>query len=232
MPSPEAFRQGYRQRELSPRYRGWLHLSLNVGLALVAALVMVLLVEQPSLAELLTVPAAFFVANLGEYAGHRWPMHRRMRPLVDLFKGHAGQHHRYFLHDSMEGEDLDDFHATLFDPILLLFFLGGMGVPGALALGLLVSVNTGLLFMSTALCYFAVYELLHLAYHLPVRWGLGRIPGFSILRRLHQAHHNPALMGRYNFNITWPIMDVVFGTLWRGAVDASGREVRASARAK
>ena len=31
--------------------------------------------------------------------------------------------------------------------------------------------------------------------------------------RLHRRHHDPARMTRCNFNITWPIGDVLFGTL-------------------
>jgi sterol desaturase/sphingolipid hydroxylase (fatty acid hydroxylase superfamily) len=33
---------------------------------------------------------------------------------------------------------------------------------------------------------------------------------------LHQLHHDPRLMAHYNFNITYPIGDLLFGTLWRG----------------
>ena len=37
-----------------------------------------------------------------------------------------------------------------------------------------------------------------------------------VLRRHHQAHHDLGLMQRWNFNITFPICDAVFGTLYRG----------------
>ena len=35
------------------------------------------------------------------------------------------------------------------------------------------------------------------------------------LRQHHIAHHNRKLMTRYNFNITYPICDRLFGTLYR-----------------
>ena len=35
------------------------------------------------------------------------------------------------------------------------------------------------------------------------------------LRRLHLHHHNPKLMSRYNFNITYPIGDWLFRTRHR-----------------
>ncbi len=35
----------------------------------------------------------------------------------------------------------------------------------------------------------------------------------SLLRQHHSVHHNPALMSRWNFNITFPICDRIFGTI-------------------
>ncbi len=35
------------------------------------------------------------------------------------------------------------------------------------------------------------------------------------LRRLHTLHHRPSLMQTRNFNITYPIGDWLFGTLYR-----------------
>ena len=61
------------------------------------------------------------------------------------------------------------------------------------------------------------YELLHFAYHSEPGSWLGRLPGMSVLRRHHIAHHDRQLMTRYNFNITYPICDYLFGTLYRGA---------------
>ena len=40
------------------------------------------------------------------------------------------------------------------------------------------------------------------------------------LRRHHTRHHDLALMGRWNFNITFPIADWLFGTYYRD--DAPG----------
>jgi hypothetical protein len=34
---------------------------------------------------------------------------------------------------------------------------------------------------------------------------------------LHTAHHDPHLMARYNFNISYPLGDWLCGTLYRGA---------------
>jgi len=53
-------------------------------------------------------------------------------------------------------------------------------------------------------------------YHLPTRYAVARWPLVGRLRRLHQDHHDPRLMARYNFNITCPIGDRLLGTLYRG----------------
>jgi sterol desaturase/sphingolipid hydroxylase (fatty acid hydroxylase superfamily) len=39
-----------------------------------------------------------------------------------------------------------------------------------------------------------------------------RLPFISGLRRLHHRHHEPALMAKANFNITYPVGDWLFGT--------------------
>ena len=39
----------------------------------------------------------------------------------------------------------------------------------------------------------------------------------ATLRRHHAAHHDPARMTRWNFNITFPIADAIVGTTFRPA---------------
>jgi hypothetical protein len=57
--------------------------------------------------------------------------------------------------------------------------------------------------------------VLHPAYHLPASLWLARVGLVRGLRGLHPPHHDPALMTRYNFNITWPMCDWAFGSLKR-----------------
>ena len=44
---------------------------------------------------------------------------------------------------------------------------------------------------------------------------LARLPLLSRLRQHHMAHHDLRLMGHYNFNITFPLCDRLFGTVWK-----------------
>lgn len=61
------------------------------------------------------------------------------------------------------------------------------------------------------------YELLHFCYHLDEHhWG-ARLPFMARPRRFHTVHHNRRLMSRYNFNITYPIGDALFGTIHGGS---------------
>jgi len=76
------------------------------------------------------------------------------------------------------------------------------------------SENVAWLAVATGIAYFLNYEWLHFAYHCDPQSRIGRIPGVRTLRNLHLHHHNPRLMTHYNFNITYPIGDWLFRTLY------------------
>lgn len=209
------FRASYREREIGPRYSGWLHFAFTSSVCLAAVAFCVARLEAIAPLELLTVPAVFLYANLVEYLGHRGPMHHPMRGLRLLYQRHAQQHHRFFTHQSMAFEGSRDFKAVLFPPVMILFFIGGFGVPMWMLLYLLASANVAWLAVATAVAYYLNYEWLHFAYHCEPRSRIGRLPGLARLRRLHLHHHDPRLMARHNFNITYPICDWLFGTLRR-----------------
>ena len=82
------------------------------------------------------VPVFFLIANLGEYFGHRGPMHhRRARPRDHLRAPHAAA--PPLLSPRRDGRRVAArFQMVLFPPVMLLFFLGGLATP----IGLLLSV--------------------------------------------------------------------------------------------
>lgn len=210
-----AYRERFRAEEIGPHYRGSAHLLLTAGtcIAVIAACLWQLHAVTPW--QWLTVPLTFLYANLAEYFGHRGPMHHPRHGLRLVFHRHTEQHHRFFTTEEMAFNSSRDYKAVLFPPVMLLFFFGGFGAPVGLLLGFLASPNVGWLFAATATAYFLNYELLHFCYHTrPDSW-IARLPGMAALRRLHATHHDPALMTHYNFNITYPIGDWLFGTLWR-----------------
>ena len=61
--------------------------------------------------------------------------------------------------------------------------------------------------------YILAYEWLHMAAHLPERFGVAKIPVLSFVYRHHRRHHDPRRMRHVNFSIFFPLGDLLFGTL-------------------
>jgi hypothetical protein len=213
------YRGIYRDNDIPPSYRGWLHFAFTFGVGSAALAWSAWQVTAPTLLEWLAVPLTFLYANLSEYWGHRTAMHHPVPGLGLVYKRHAGQHHRFFTHEAMPLDSSRDFRAVLFPPSLAFFFFLAFALPAWWLLSFLASDNVGWLFVATAVFYFLNYEFFHLAYHAPAGHWIMRVPGYTRLQRLHRTHHDPALMARCNFNITYPIGDLLFGTLHRGRRD-------------
>ncbi len=209
------YREQYRLEENSSNYRGWLHLAFTSGSSLLIVAFCLAMLDQVTALEWLTVPAMFLYANLAEYFGHRGPMHHPVNGLGLVYRRHTKQHHRFFTDKEMSYDSSHDFKAVLFPAYMIGFFIVAFGVPIWLVLYFAASANVAWLGLATAVAYFLNYEWLHFAYHCEPQSRVGRIPGVQALRRLHLHHHDPKLMSRYNFNITYPIGDWIFRTRYR-----------------
>ena len=220
------FREQYRRDRVGPRYNGWAHFAFtSIGsLAVVAWAIGGIHGVRPL--EWLTVPLTFLFANVAEFKGHRGPMHHPMRGASLLFARHTKEHHHYFTHEAMHYASHRDFKMVLFPPVMLFFFLGVLAAPVGAALFVVASPNVGRLYVAVAMGYFLTYEWLHFAYHLPPGSWVGRLPLVASLRRHHTRHHDLALMGRYNFNITFPICDWIYGTAYRPTDGGAGPSLR------
>jgi hypothetical protein len=208
------YRTHYRAANVSARYSGTAHFFFTSGVCIGIMAYCVLNVREVTLAQLLTIPVTFLYANVVEYLGHKGPMHRKVGNLYIIFERHALQHHNFFTHDAMECESPRDFKMILFPPVMIVFFFGLFAVPVGFLLHYLFGSNVALLFVATSIGYFLNYEWLHLLYHQPPNSFLGRLPFIGALRQHHLNHHNRMLMGRYNFNITYPLCDRIFGTTY------------------
>lgn len=217
MPSDnvQAFREAYRQSEISTAYSGAAHFVFTFGVGLSVIVGCALQLDQPTALEWLAIPMTFVYANLAEYWGHRGPMHHPTRGLRLVFRRHTRQHHRFFTDEEMAFDSSRDFKAVLFPPVMIAFFLIVFALPYWALLAWLWSANAAWLGAATAVAYFLNYEILHFAYHCRPDSLLGRLPPIPALRRLHHTHHDPSLMSHRNFNITYPIGDLLFGTLHR-----------------
>ena len=211
----EQARAEYRERNISQHYSGPLHLTTTISVSLFIALLSAMMLEDISPLEWLTIPLTFLYANLSEYLAHRGPMHHETRFLGLVFRRHTIEHHSFFTDEAATYDTTQDFKATLFPPIMLLFVNGCIVLPVGVLLYFLISPNVSFLFVLTAILYFLNYELLHLAYHMDPQSWVGRLPFMDRLRRHHIRHHDKRLMTRYNFNITYPICDYLFGTVYK-----------------
>ena len=215
------YREEYRATELPRGYDGRLHLAITFGGGTLALAACIWQLQDVQPLEWLTVPLSLAYANLAEYLGHRFPMHRPFRGLGIVYKRHSGQHHRYFTHEQMPIDGLHDLRAVLFPPLLVVFFFGLFATPVWFALAYLISGNVAWLFVASGIAYFLNYEVLHTAYHLPESHWLARNALVRRLRWLHTIHHDPRRMARNNFNISYPLCDWLFGTLNADAGDSA-----------
>lgn len=222
-PIPEKlakFRETCDRTEYPPIYSGWVQFGWSNLVGLVAIAVAIAQLYRVSAIEWLTVPIAFLIANVVEHRLHMGPMHRPARGLFLLYERHTLTHHAFFPHTHMPVDGHRQFKMVLFPPWAVVALYGLVApIAGGFAL---LSTNMAWLFVATAMGYFVLYEWLHLAYHVDPDGPVGRLPGMAALRRHHTLHHDPRLMGRYNFNVTFPIADWLFGTLYAAepAVDS------------
>ena len=212
----------FRQNRIPKNYSGPLHLATVIGFSLLVAAANLVMLDDVSPLEWLAIPLTFLYCNLAEYLGHRGPMHKKMRLLAGIFQRHTVEHHSFFTDEAICFETPRDYRAVLFPPILVVFFFGIFAVPVGAMLYFLVSPNVCFLFVFTAILYYLNYELFHFSYHVEPQSSLGRLPLIRRLRSNHVVHHNRALMTRYNFNITYPICDRLFGTLYRDGDRSEG----------
>lgn len=212
MSSNAEYRVAHRRENIGPRYSGRAHLAFILFFTLAGIALCGWQLESVAALEWLAIPLTFVYANLVEYVGHRWVMHRNVPGLGLIYKRHAGQHHHFFTDRHMALEGWPDCRVVLFPVVLMVFFFGVFALPSGLLLAWLASPNVAWLFVATALGYYLNYELLHLAYHLPEDSAFLRLPFVERLRRLHHRHHDTTLMAHRNFNITYPIGDWLFRT--------------------
>jgi hypothetical protein len=207
-----------RAQHLPGTYSPWRHMGLTAAIALAIAALGVALATRARPLDWALMPIFFVVANLLEYLVHRFPMHHPMFPRI-MYKNHAMLHHIAFTNHNMPVAEARELGLVMMpwytmiglfvvaSPVMLLAAaLRGPGLAGVFVLG--------------AVLYFASYETLHALYHLPDatldRVGLGRLGAFRWMQAHHAHHHVLKRMAAVNFNVTVPLMDVVFGTKERG----------------
>jgi hypothetical protein len=214
----DEFREQMRAK-VSPRYSATLHVLVPslVGLGLVAG--SMALLRSVQWWELLLVPFVYVAANATEHRAHRLALHRRTRGLEVLYDRHTPVHHRIFICEDMAIRDRRECALVLL-PWFAIVAIVAMTAPITIGL-FFVDRNLACLFLATCMVYVLSYEWLHLAYHLSPTSFIGRIGLIQRLRRHHATHHDPALMQKWNFNVTVPLWDWVRGTTYGARDNAS-----------
>lgn len=211
------FREIYRQG-ISTAYNGWLHMFsvLLVGLGVI--IYSFSQVNSVSLFEWLVFPLTMLVVNFAEYYAHRWLGHRKTKYGKLFYSRHTGDHHSFFLEHAMNFQGVRDWRVVLFPVYLIFAFLIGLVLPVGYMLSEAFSLNAAYLYAAAGISGYLFYEVMHFSYHIPRgHWAEKLflvIPGWTALRHLHVLHHKRDKMEEANFNITLPIMDSLFGTLF------------------
>ncbi len=209
------YRKHFREKYIAQDYNGRRHLVMTVLSTFAVIALSLYNLENVMTLEWLAIPGAFLVSNFVEYLGHKGPMHKKTRFLEEIFQRHAVQHHSFFTHEHMTYDKDLDFNAVLFPPVMLLFFFGGIATTVGMISYLVFGANVAWLFVFTVTVYFLNYEVLHFLYHVHEDAWTSKLPLMAGLRRHHTIHHDRSLMNEYNFNITYPIFDLIFGTSYK-----------------
>lgn len=217
-------RDAARERMLAeiPRfYVPWLHLAATTGIGVTMLVAAIVEIRGVRPLELLIVPLTLFVSMGFEWHVHKKVLHKRTWPFTELYDRHTPDHHAVYHEEDMAIRSWRELRLVLIPAVGVLGIVLAT-VPFAFVIGLAFGSNAGWLFVVTSSLFMVVYELLHLSYHLPPDTFIGRQPLVHWLRRHHARHHDPRLMQRWNFNVTFPLFDHLMGTV---APEGDAREI-------
>jgi hypothetical protein len=206
------YRATYRER-VAGWYNGWLHVFIIYIIGFTGLYIYGSNLNGVQWWEWLIVPVTLLGANFFEWLLHSYVMHRpsRIAALRAIYNRHTLMHHQFFTEQEMRFADHHDWRVTFFPPYALATFTL-MSIPGAIALGWIISPNVGWLFISATTAMYLIYEFMHFCCHVEENWFVRNMPFVNTIRRHHTAHHEQSIMMERNMNLTFPIMDWLFGT--------------------
>jgi sterol desaturase/sphingolipid hydroxylase (fatty acid hydroxylase superfamily) len=211
-------------RRVPARYSPSLHLAALVGSGLAVAAIALALLREVRAWQLAAVPVFVLLGNAAEWHVHRGLLHRRTRPLQWLYVCHTPQHHALYVPDDMALHGARELRFVLLPAYSVLALLA-IAAPFPIAFAWLGQPNIALLFVATAALYVVAYEWLHLAWHMPSHGPLDRLRVVRAMRLHHAFHHAPHLRSRWNFNVTFPLWDLLHGTIHRAPRRRAGATV-------
>jgi hypothetical protein len=130
-----------------------------------------------------------------------------------LYHRHTTMHHNMFDDASMAYDSARDLKWIMLPSW---GFAATVAVMSPLLGGLwLIEPNLMWMYLLAQGSYYAVYELLHTASHLPQDHWLAQSRLVKAVSRHHRIHHDRRLMRKFNFNFALPLFDWICGTLYR-----------------
>ena len=208
----QAFRDRYRA-DIHPLYNPWLHGAFVLLFGVLAIGGFWSTVHQVRPLEWLTVPLTLLFFNFGVYLVHRHLGHHKKSFARMFYARHAGDHHSFFAPGHMTYDTARDWRVILFPAWLIVIHTVVFTLP-AWWLFKQVNANVAGLFGGCLVLGYLMYEVFHACEHLPPDNPVTRLPWIRQMRRLHELHHRRELMQERNFNIVFPLMDYLFGTLY------------------
>jgi uncharacterized protein (DUF2062 family) len=226
-----------RRREIVGKipgwYNPWLHLAAPTAVCLGLIAGAILSLRGPGLGAWLTIPITLVFAFGFEWRVHKKVLHRRTPGVELLYSRHELAHHVVYTYDDMTMRSSREWWLVLM-PAYAVLLVAMINAPLTLVVAFVVGHDAGCMYLATSMLFFLTYEWLHLAYHLPKESFIGRLAVIARLREFHRRHHEPRLMKRWNFNVTFPLFDLICGTVWsperERARDAARAERKPSKR--
>nr|WP_189684867.1 SRPBCC family protein [Pseudomonas sp. SWRI99] len=195
-------------------YNPWLHGAFVLLFGVLAIGAFWSTVQQVSWQQWLTVPLTLLLFNFGVYMVHRHLGHHK-KPFARMFYArHAGDHHSFFTPGHMTYDSARDWRVILFPAWLIVLHTLLITLPLWWLLAQ-IDANVAGLFGGCMVLGYLTYEVFHACEHLPAGHPLARLPWIRLMRHLHALHHRRECMQVRNFNIVLPLMDTLFGTLYR-----------------
>ncbi len=207
-----------RSETLDPSFTLVGHLGRTLGIAALVSGGGLWLTWGESAWWWLALPGFWLVANVFEWATHRYPMHRPLVPRM-MYRNHALIHHRAFAgDDQQEIEDVRELSLVMM-PWFTILIVFAMASPVAMVAAVLGGPGLAGVFLVAATTYFLLYETIHTLHHLPQTQlesaGVAKWRWLAALRRHHHHHHRLENMAHTNFNVTAPLADRLLGTYYR-----------------
>ena len=208
----EAFRARYRA-DIHPLYNPWLHGAFVLLFGVLAIGGFWSTVHQVQPLEWLVIALTLLFFNFGVYMVHRHLGHHKKSFARMFYARHAGDHHSFFAPGHMTYDSARDWRVILFPAWLIVVHTVVITLPVWWLL-LQFNANVAGLFGGCLVLGYLAYEVFHACEHLPAKNPVTRLPWIRQMRRLHELHHRRELMQERNFNIVFPLMDYLFGTLY------------------